>query len=168
MCSCFTLNDAVRPSRKGKMETKLESKESSESVESVEEPTYKILVSHPEVPKEALELLSVCEVIVCQSLPPNRTEILEKVKGVHGIFWGSHEPLNAEILDAAGPQLKSISTMSAGIDYVDVEELKKRKIPLGHTPVVLNNAVADLAMGLMLSAARRFHEGRNKIDRYVK
>ncbi|XP_065357071.1 glyoxylate reductase/hydroxypyruvate reductase-like isoform X2 [Calliphora vicina] len=145
-------------------EPKPESKESSESVESDEEPTYKILVTHPEVPKDALELMSVCELIMCQSLPPNRTEILEKVKGVHGIFWGGHDALNAEVLVAAGPQLKSISTMSAGIDYVDVDELKKRKIPLGHTPIVLNNAVADIAVGLMLAAARRFHEGRNKID----
>ncbi|KAM7352330.1 glyoxylate reductase/hydroxypyruvate reductase-like [Cochliomyia hominivorax] len=146
------------------LDTKSEIKESSESEESVEEPTCKILVTHPEVPKEALELMSNCEVIVCQSLPPNRSEILEKVKGVHGLFWGGHDTLNAEILNTAGPQLKSISTMSAGIDYVDVGELKKRKIPLGHTPIVLNNAVADLAIGLMLSAARRFHEGRNKID----
>ncbi|XP_037805926.1 glyoxylate reductase/hydroxypyruvate reductase-like isoform X2 [Lucilia sericata] len=164
--SCIVSNDASRLSRKGKMDPtpKPQSKESSESSESVEEPTFKIVVTHPEVPKEAIDLLSVCEVVVCQSLPPNQTEILEKVKGAHGIFWGGHNPLNAEVLDAAGPQLKAISTMSAGIDYVDVEELKKRKIPLGNTPVVLNNAVADVAVGLMLAAARRFHEGRNKID----
>lgn len=163
--SLISLNDAARGrGRSNKMpETKPESKESTESSEEV---TYKILVTHPEVPKEALDLMSRgCQLIMCESLPPNRTEILQKAKGVHGMFWGSHEPLNKEVLDAAGRQLKSISTMSAGIDYVDVEELKKRKIPLGHTPIVLNSAVADIAMGLMLSAARRFHEGRTKIDR---
>lgn len=166
LCSCFVFNDAGRgTSRRGKMssEPKPESKESKESASSEEE-TFKILVTHPEVPKEALDIMSACELIICQSLPPNRTEILEKAKGVHGMFWGSHVPLNAEVLDAAGPQLKSISTMSAGIDYVDVPELKKRKIPLGHTPIVLNNAVADIAMSLMLSAARRLHEGRLHID----
>jgi len=126
---------------------------------------YKILVTHAEVPQPALDLMSrSCELIMCNSLPPNRSEILEKAKGVHAMFWGCHEALNAEVLDAAGPQLRAISTMSAGIDYVDVPELKKRKIPLGHTPTVLNNAVADLAVGLMIAAARRFHEGRLKIE----
>ncbi|XP_036329275.1 LOW QUALITY PROTEIN: glyoxylate reductase/hydroxypyruvate reductase [Rhagoletis pomonella] len=111
-----------------------------------EEEKFKILVTHPEVPQVAIDLLSrSCEVIVCQSWPPKRSEILEKAKGVHAFFWGGHEALNAEALDAAGPQLKSISTMSAGIDYVDVAEVKRRKIPLGHTPTVLNEAVADTA-----------------------
>lgn len=105
-----------------------------------------------------------CELIQVQSLPPRRAELLEKIKGVDGILWGGHEALNAEALDAAGPQLKSISTMSAGIDYVDVAELKRRKIPLGHTPTVLNTAVADLAVGLLIAAGRRFHEARSKID----
>ncbi|XP_017491151.1 PREDICTED: glyoxylate reductase/hydroxypyruvate reductase-like isoform X2 [Rhagoletis zephyria] len=130
-----------------------------------EEEKFKILVTHPEVPQVAIDLLSrSCEVIVVQSLPPKRSEILEKAKGVHAFFWGGHEALNAEALDAAGPQLKSISTMSAGIDYVDVAEVKRRKIPLGHTPTVLNEAVADTAVGLLLAAARRFHEGRLKIE----
>ncbi|XP_075153324.1 glyoxylate reductase/hydroxypyruvate reductase-like isoform X2 [Haematobia irritans] len=140
----------------------MESKESSESSEEV---TFKILVTHPEVPKEALDLMSRgCQLVMCDSLPPNRTEILQKAKGVHGMFWAVGLPLDKEVMDAAGSQLKSISAMSAGIDHIDVAELKKRKIPLGHTPTVLNYAVADIAMGLMLSAARRFHEGRNKID----
>lgn len=166
--SLIAVNDAARGSRRGKMTEapsttpKVESSEENSS----EEETFKILVTHPEVPQEALDLMSRgCKLIMCESLPPNRTEILQKAKGVHGMFWGTHIPLDKEVLDVAGPQLKSISTMSAGIDYVDVEELKKRKIPLGHTPIVLSDAVADLAMGLMLSAARRFHEGRTKIDR---
>lgn len=73
--------------------------------------------------------------------------------------------MNAEALDAAGPQLKSISTKSAGIDYVDVAEVKRRGIKLGYTPSVLNDAVADLGVGLMIAAARRFHEGFLKITK---
>lgn len=63
-----------------------------------------------------------------------------------------------------GPQLKAISTKSAGIDYVDLDEVKRRNISLGSTPIVLNDAVADIGVGLMLAAARRFHEGRRKIE----
>ncbi|XP_055838604.1 glyoxylate reductase/hydroxypyruvate reductase-like [Episyrphus balteatus] len=125
----------------------------------------KVLVTHPDVPQEAIDILSQkCKVTVLSSCPPVRTEILEKCKGMDAFLWGGHEALNAEILDAAGPQVKSISTMSAGYDFVDLEEIKKRKIPFGNTPEVLSVAVAELAIGLMISAARRFHEGRKHIE----
>lgn len=55
--------------------------------------------------------------------------------------------------------------MSAGIDYVDLAEVRRRNIPIGYTPGVLNNAVADMAIGLMIGAGRRFHEGRLKIEK---
>uniref|UniRef100_A0A1A9WL38 Glyoxylate reductase/hydroxypyruvate reductase n=1 Tax=Glossina brevipalpis TaxID=37001 RepID=A0A1A9WL38_9MUSC len=158
----FYYNEA---SRSGRRQTMADSEQQSKGGQEASKQSYKVLVTHPEVPKEALDLLSqVTEVIVCQSLPPNRSEILEKAKGVHALLWGSHEPLNDKVLEAAGPQLKAITTMSAGIDYIDVELLKKHKIPLGHTPVVLNAAVADLGMALMLAAARRLQEGRRKIE----
>ncbi|XP_037959692.1 glyoxylate reductase/hydroxypyruvate reductase [Teleopsis dalmanni] len=127
---------------------------------------FKVLISHPEVPVPALELLRQhgCETIICQSVPPSRTEILQKLPGVDAILWAHYQPLNAQILDAAGSQLKAVSTMSSGIDYVDLDEFKRRQMPLGHTPGIVKNAVADLAIGLMISAGRLFHAGRREID----
>ncbi|XP_017121315.1 glyoxylate reductase/hydroxypyruvate reductase [Drosophila elegans] len=127
---------------------------------------FKVLIAHTDVPPEGLEVLKEkCEILQVESEPPNnRLEILEKIKGVHAAIWGGRDILNAEILDAAGPQFKAVSTMSSGINNVDVPELKKRGIPLGSTPAMLTVAVADLAVGLLIAAARRFQEGRRKID----
>ncbi|KAM8716773.1 hypothetical protein ACLKA7_003616 [Drosophila subpalustris] len=127
---------------------------------------FKVLISHPTVPVAALELLRSrgAETIICQSVPPSREEILAKVPGVDAIYWAHYQPLNAGILDAAGPQLRAVSTMSSGIDFVDIEEFKRRQIPLGHTPGVVKNAVADLAIGLMIAAGRNFHAGRGEIE----
>ncbi|XP_016964136.1 glyoxylate reductase/hydroxypyruvate reductase [Drosophila biarmipes] len=127
---------------------------------------YKVLIAHTDVPPEGIEILKeTCEVLQVTSEPPqNRAEILEKIKGVHAAIWGGRDILNAETLDAAGPQLKAVSTMSSGINNVDVPELKKRGIPLGSTPAMLTVAVADLTVGLLIAAARRFQEGRRKID----
>lgn len=69
------------------------------------------------------------------------------------------ERLNAEILDSAGPQLKTIVLGTAGFDYVDMTEIENRGIRFGYTPNVPNDAVADLAIGLMIAAGRRFREG---------
>ncbi|XP_002015230.2 glyoxylate reductase/hydroxypyruvate reductase [Drosophila persimilis] len=127
---------------------------------------FKVLVSHPNVPAPALELLRSrgAETIICQSVPPSREEILQKVSGVDAIFWAHYQPLNAGILDAAGAQLRCVSTMSSGIDFADVPEFKRRQIPLGHTPGVVKNSVADLAIGLMIAAGRHFHAGRSDIE----
>lgn len=43
-------------------------------------------------------------------------------------------------------------------------DLRQLDATIGHTPTVLNGAVADTAVGLMLAAARRFQEGRLKIE----
>uniref|UniRef100_A0A336MIW7 Glyoxylate reductase/hydroxypyruvate reductase n=1 Tax=Culicoides sonorensis TaxID=179676 RepID=A0A336MIW7_CULSO len=125
----------------------------------------KVLITNKEIPPSGIDLLKQkCEVIFCDSVPPTRAEILNKSAGVDAILWASHAKLDAEALDAAGPQLKALSTMSAGIDYVDLAEVRRRNIPIGYTPGVLNNAVANMAIGLMIAASRRFHEGRLKIE----
>lgn len=123
----------------------------------------KVLVTRDDVSDAGLRLLrESCDVTICETT--GREEILRRSKGVDGILWASHEEVNAEALDAAGPQLKVISTMSVGLDFLDLDELKRRNIRLGYTPNVLNDAVADIGFGLAISAARRFHEGRLKIE----
>lgn len=60
--------------------------------------------------------------------------------------------------------MKTVGTMSAGLNHIDVPELKKRGIRLGNTAMILNDAVADVAVLLTLAASRRLHEGRLKIE----
>lgn len=65
-----------------------------------------------------------------------------------------------EALLGAAPSLKVVSSMSVGIDHVDVAALSARGIPLGYTPGVLVDATADLTFALLLSAARRLPESQ--------
>jgi lactate dehydrogenase-like 2-hydroxyacid dehydrogenase len=62
------------------------------------------------------------------------------------------------------PALEIISVFGVGYDGVDVAAAKARNVMVTHTPNVLNDDVADLAIGLMLSAARQLPAA----DRYVK
>ncbi|CAH0755959.1 unnamed protein product [Diatraea saccharalis] len=54
--------------------------------------------------------------------------------------------------------------MSSGLDHIRVEELKKRGIALGNCPHVLDNAVADIAVGLLIGAARKFKAGIRELE----
>lgn len=62
-----------------------------------------------------------------------------------------------------GSQLKAISTKSSEVSSVDADEINNRGIVLGNTRAVINTAVADVAVGLIIAASRRFQEGRCKI-----
>lgn len=125
----------------------------------------KVLVTHMKLPEIALNYLRPkCDLTFAKAF--DRKEILEKVKGVDGLLWATMDALNVEILDAAGPQLKSISIKSAGYDMVDVAEIKRRNIKLGHTPILVNEPTAEAAIGLAISAGRRFREGRLNMEKY--
>jgi len=62
------------------------------------------------------------------------------------------------------PALEVISIMGVGYDGVDVAAAKARGVMVGHTPDVLNDDVADLALALMLNVARRLPQA----DQYVR
>lgn len=64
------------------------------------------------------------------------------------------ERIDAAVLDQA-PRLRVVSNMAVGVDNIDVAACTARGIPVGHTPGVLTEATADLAMALLLSIARQ-------------
>jgi len=97
-------------------------------------------------------------------MPPSREELLQHVRGVDGLLCLLTERIDAELMDAAGPQLKVISSMSVGVDHVDVAAATARGIPIGNTPGVLTDATADMAFALLFAAARRVVEG----EKYVR
>ncbi|XP_020516926.2 glyoxylate reductase/hydroxypyruvate reductase [Labrus bergylta] len=116
------------------------------------------------IPPEGMKILSsatgVCEVSMWDSDEPvPRTELLKGVQGAHGLLCMLSDKIDAELLDAAGPNLKVISTMSVGFDHLILDAIKKRGIRVGYTPDVLTDATAELTVALLLATARRLPEG---------
>jgi hydroxypyruvate reductase len=70
---------------------------------------------------------------------------------------------DAALIDAL-PALKVISSFGVGVDKVDLKAAAARGIPVGNTPDVLNDCVADLAIGLMIDVAR----GIGASERYLR
>ncbi len=91
-------------------------------------------------------------------LPPSRAELIERSRGVDGLLCLLTDKIGGKLMDAIGPQLKVISSMSVGVDHIDVAAATARGIPVGNTPGVLTDATADQAFALLLSAARRIPE----------
>lgn len=111
------------------------------------------------IPEAGLALLRDCVTDVwSEALPPSQESLLERVRGVDAILSLLTDRIDGAVLDAAGPQLKVVSNLAVGVDNVDVAELTRRRIPLGHTPGVLTETTADLAFSLLCAAARRVPE----------
>lgn len=98
-----------------------------------------------------------------EEMPPTREVLLEKVRGVAGFLSMLTDRVDAELLDAAGAQLKVVSNHAVGFDNVVVAEATARRIPVGNTPGILTDATADIAFALLLAAARRIVESEKYI-----
>uniref|UniRef100_A0A3Q3JAH7 Glyoxylate reductase/hydroxypyruvate reductase n=1 Tax=Monopterus albus TaxID=43700 RepID=A0A3Q3JAH7_MONAL len=123
------------------------------------------------IPQEGMEILStagVCEVSLWDSDEPiPRSELLKRVQGAHGLLCMLSDKIDVEVLDATGPNLKVISTLSAGFDHLALSEIKKRGIRVGYTPDVLTDATAELTVALLLATARRLPEGVEEVKKSV-
>jgi lactate dehydrogenase-like 2-hydroxyacid dehydrogenase len=102
--------------------------------------------------------------VVGQERPPTREELLRDVAGAVAVVCTLTDPVDADVLDAAGRQLRIVANVAVGYDNIDVPALHERGVVVTNTPGVLDDATADLTMGLILSAARRIPEG----DRFLR
>lgn len=118
-----------------------------------------------EIPEFGLrQVTEACRAEVwAEPLPPSRDVLLEKIRGCHGVLTLLTEKVDAEFMDAAGPDLKVISNFAVGYNNIDVEEASRRGIRVGNTPGVLTDATADMAFALLIAAARRIVEGQDFI-----
>lgn len=122
----------------------------------------KILITR-QIPDEGLKLLAAKESLqidiyeVDQVIP--RTELLKRVQGVDIIISILTDKMDAELMDAAGPQLKMIANYAVGFDNIDLAEAKKRNIIVTNAPAdEVSEAVAEHAAALILGLAHRLVE----------
>lgn len=92
-----------------------------------------------------------------------RAELLSLVSGADAIVSLLTEKIDDELLDSAGPQLKSVSNVAVGYNNIDVPACTNRGVVVTNTPGVLTEATADIAMSLILMATRRLGEGERII-----
>jgi glyoxylate reductase len=93
----------------------------------------------------------------------SRADLLAMVAGADAIVSLLTEKIDDELLDAAGPQLKSVSNVAVGYNNIDVPACENRGVLVTNTPGVLTEATADIAMSLILMATRRLGEGERVI-----
>jgi lactate dehydrogenase-like 2-hydroxyacid dehydrogenase len=93
----------------------------------------------------------------------DKAAFLANHKATRFVAAAVHSNVDAAMMDAL-PALEIISNFGVGVDAIDLKAAKARDIRVTNTPDVLNDAVAELTMALMLSLCRRVVDA----DRFVR
>ncbi len=126
-------------------------------------PVHKILQAGPVPPGLAAQLPQVCETHVLSSEGDPAAFLAahghEFTVVVTNATAGASDELMARL-----PRLQAICSIGVGLDAIDLAAAKRRGIVVSNTPDVLNDCVADLAIGLLIDVAR----GMSAADRFVR
>jgi glyoxylate reductase len=95
--------------------------------------------------------------------PLPRGALLGELREVDVLAATYLDPVDRALLEAA-PRLTHVASYGVGVNHVDLEACRARGVLVTNTPGVVTNATADMAMALLLAAARRVAEG----DRVVR
>ena len=89
----------------------------------------------------------------------NKDEIISRSQDCDGILSSITDKLDADTISKFSNKVKIISNFAVGFGNIDVEMASKKNIIVTNTPNVLTDATAEIAMLVLLGAARRAKEG---------
>ena len=90
-------------------------------------------------------------------------ELIERAQGAFAIIPCHTEKLTSKVIGRLPDSVRAICSFSVGFDHIDLEAARSRGIVVTNTPDVLSDATAEIAMLLLLGAARRAYEGERQI-----
>ncbi len=120
----------------------------------------KVLVTRPIKEEPTERLRERCDVTIDENdfgIP--RADLLKRVAGYDALVTMLTERVDAELLAAAGPQLKIVANHAVGFDNVSLADCTAAGVMASNTPDVLTETTADTAFALLMAAARRVGEG---------
>jgi glyoxylate reductase len=117
----------------------------------------RVLLMHPILDPGPAILAEAAEVIAYPAGQPlDEASIRSAAEGCVGIVSQLMDPIRETVLSTPG--LKIVSNVAVGYDNIDVPTATAHKVMVTNTPGVLDDATADFAFTLLMSAARRIVE----------
>lgn len=124
----------------------------------------KVVVTRP-IPGDAFDRLEGHEVVEhdFSGGGPNEDQLIDVARDAQALVTLLSDPVTDRVLGAC-PALKVVAQFAVGYDNIDLEAARLHDVVVTHTPGVLTDATADMALALLLSAARKIVPA----DRYVR
>ena len=125
----------------------------------------RILVTRKMMPDVERRIASVFRASLnADDRPMSKDEILEKAARHDAILITSFDKVGPEFIPALPPSIRIIATHSVGYDHLSIPQARAKGVAVTNTPGVLTDATADIALLLILGAAR----GASWGDRMVR
>jgi lactate dehydrogenase-like 2-hydroxyacid dehydrogenase len=96
-------------------------------------------------------------------IPLVAAEIVARAHGADAVLCFSTDRLDWASIAALPASVRALGTLSVGYDHIDLAAARARALPVCNTPDVLSVATAELAMTLILMAARRAGAGERLV-----
>lgn len=124
----------------------------------------KLLVTRklPDTAEKAFAARFACQFNPADT-PLSADDICRAAEGCVGIALTSMDKFNADLIGRLPQSVKIIATVSVGHEHIDLEAARARGIIATNTPGVLTDATADIALLLLLGAARGAHWGERMV-----
>ena len=104
------------------------------------------------------------DVTLNESDKPMTKEEMQKALQEYDCFCPTvTDNVNSEVLSVENKRAKIVASFGVGFNHIDLDAAKKEGLVVTNTPEVLTDCTADLAMSLLLSAARRTGEGEREL-----
>jgi len=95
----------------------------------------------------------------------SKDELVKEAEGCDGILSSLTEKFDSDLILKLPETIKIISNFAVGFGNIDIEAAKKKNIVVTNTPDVLTDATAEIAMLILLGAARRAKEGTQWVNK---
>ena len=90
-------------------------------------------------------------------------ELIKLVNNYDGLISTSFDKLDKNFFDSLTGRLKVIGHVGVGYDNINTQSAKEKNIKVSNTPNVLNDAVAEITILLILASSRRIGEAYNLV-----
>ena len=95
----------------------------------------------------------------------SQSELIELSRDCDGILCSIVDKFDAETINKLSDKVKIISNFAVGFGNIDIKAAMNKNIIITNTPDVLTDATAEIAILILLGAARRATEGRKWVDK---
>jgi D-3-phosphoglycerate dehydrogenase len=123
----------------------------------------RILICDP-IHEDGVEILRKAGSEVDVKLSTTKCELVKVVSRYDAIIVGSRTKMTAQVLEA-GKRLRVVARSGVGLDNIDVEAAERRGVEVVNSPEASSSAVAELALGMMLTLARKIAEANASMKR---
>ena len=91
-------------------------------------------------------------------------ELIKLANQYDGLVVSGWDKFDENFFNQMSGKLKIIATFSVGYDHINIKSAKEKNVVITNTPNVLNDAVAEITLLLMLVTCRKAYEGINSVS----